>query len=142
MASLYVFHREHERSVRGVLRDECLGRIASAIRLAQVTPPDQRAATLAAVSTPLTHYWLTSGPPGSSAAWQDTAREQLLRDTLSADHGQPVPSLFRLDPMLDRRSSAGAGRVELPPPPPPSVSSRRQSSRFCRYRGWPGRAAG
>ncbi|EIP97246.1 signal transduction histidine kinase [Opitutaceae bacterium TAV1] len=105
--SLYVFHREHERSVRGVLRDECLGRIASAIRLAQVTPPDQRAATLAAVSTPLTRYWLTSGPPGSSAAWQETAREQLLRDTLSADHGQPVPSLFRLDPMLDRRSVAG-----------------------------------
>ncbi|XAE58853.1 ATP-binding protein [Termitidicoccus mucosus] len=104
--SLYVFHREHQRSMRGVLRDECLGRIASAMRLVQVTPPDQRAATLAAVSTPLTRYWLTPDPPASSAGWQQSAREQLLRHTLSADHGQPTPSLFQHDPMLDRRSAA------------------------------------
>lgn len=98
--SLLVYRVERNFAVRKTLQDECLGRAASAIRLMEATPADQREELLEAVATPLTRYWLSDGPPADAAGWSGEAREHLLRLVPAAGDGHVTESLFTHDDTL------------------------------------------
>lgn len=99
-ASLLVYRVERNLAVRKTVRDECLGRAASALRLMEATPADQRAELLEAVGTPLARYWLSEGPPAEVKAWAEAAREHLLRPVPAAGPGQATESVFTRDDTL------------------------------------------
>lgn len=111
--SLLVYRVERNFAVRTTVRDECFGRAASAVRLMDATPAEQRGELLEAVGTPLARYWLSEGPPTDAAAWSERAREHLLRPVPAAGAGHATESLFLHDGTLSCPST-GAWE-ELPP---------------------------
>ncbi|MFH1499947.1 MAG: hypothetical protein ABII82_19220, partial [Verrucomicrobiota bacterium] len=98
--ALLVYRVERNLAVRKTLQDECLGRAASAIRLMEATPADQRGELLETVATPLTRYWLSDGPPADVTGWSELARERLLRLVPAAGDGHATESLFAHDHTL------------------------------------------
>lgn len=98
--SLLVYRLERDLAVRKTVRDECLGRAASAVRLMEATPADQRDELLEAAGTPLARYWLSDGPPSGARHWGDEARAHLLRPVPAAGAGQATESLFAHDATL------------------------------------------
>ncbi|HEY5892933.1 MAG TPA: ATP-binding protein [Chthoniobacterales bacterium] len=104
--SLLIYGSERAKALRGVLREECLGRVASAYRLAQATPVEGRAQMLETVGTPLMRHWLSTAPPGPVPDWQRTAREHILKQTPVAGGGAAANNLFAHDSILDRVSAA------------------------------------
>lgn len=102
--SLFIYRSERTKAMRNVLREECVGRATSAFRLAEATPPEQRAEVLETVGTLLTRYWLTETPPESGIGWQRTAKERLLRPTWIVGRANPANSLFLNDRTLDHFS--------------------------------------
>jgi signal transduction histidine kinase len=100
-ASLLVYRFERNRAVRDTVRDECLGRAASTIRLMDATPPEQRGGMLETVATPLTRYWVTDGAPGEVERWCEKARGLLLRPLPAQGEGHVAESLFAHSRMLD-----------------------------------------
>lgn len=111
VVTLVIYRIERAKAVRGVVGEECLGRAASAFRLAEGIEPTQRNETLEAVETPLTRYWITSGELDSQA-WQKEAREHLLKPTSAAGRQTSTSSLFANDPMLN--SVCRASWKEMP----------------------------
>jgi signal transduction histidine kinase len=111
--SLAVYRYESSRRMRTVLREEFLGRAASAYRLAEATPSEQRAETLQAAATPLARYWLTAHPPNEIEHWHELARAWLLQPLPAVDKQHPPSSLFSHEPILDVRPAGTWQR--LPP---------------------------
>lgn len=111
--SLVIHHYDSARRLRRVVREECLGRLASAYRLALATPQANRAEALDAAGTLLSRYWLTDGPPPSLARWQEDARARLLPALAPAGGAGAVENLFTQEPMLELRS--GGDWVQLAP---------------------------
>lgn len=99
--SLIVYRFERNRAMRTTVRDECIGRAASALRLMEATPKDQRVDLLETVATPLVRYWLSDGPPTDAASWSVEARRRLLRPVPAAGASSPAESLFQHDSTLD-----------------------------------------
>lgn len=108
--SLLVYRVERNLAVRKTVKDECLGRSASAIRLMEATLADQRGELLEAVATPLARHWLSDGPPTDARGWGDEARTHLLRPVPAAGAGQATESLFAHDSTL-HCSASGEWRV-------------------------------
>jgi signal transduction histidine kinase len=98
--SLVVYRAERSHAMRQTVRDECLGRAASAVRLMEATPTARRGELLEAAGTPLARYWLSDGAPEDGHAWRATAREHLLRPVPVAGGGAATESLFAHDPTL------------------------------------------
>lgn len=98
LVSVCVYRGERAETLRTVLREEYVGRMASAVRLMQATPVAQRGETFRTVGTPLARYWLSDASYPESEYWLRTARTHLLEQSPSSD---PSPSLFRDDSTLD-----------------------------------------
>lgn len=103
VVTLAIYRVERAKAVRGVVGEECLGRAASAFRLAEGIAPAQLGETLDTVETPLTRYWVTPQKL-SPAEWQEQARERLLKPTSATGRHTSTSSLFANDPMLNRPS--------------------------------------
>lgn len=104
--SMLVSRFERNQAVRGILRDECLGRMASALRLMEATPASQRSEQLEAVATPLARYWLSDEPPADVGSWTQIARSHLLKPVPAAGReGRAQESLFVGDALLNREVS-------------------------------------
>lgn len=132
LVSMVVYHYESTRRLRRVLREECLGRAASAYRLASATPLTQRAEALEAAATPLTRYWLTPTTPGTVAEWQRLARERLEHSAPSADREGGTKSLFANEPMMNLVSEAKWEKL------PPEAWMLRVPLQFAEIPEWNG----
>jgi signal transduction histidine kinase len=97
---IVISRTERAWAVRVVLKEECLGRVSSAARLAQATPLAQRPEVLQKIGTPLTRYWLSSMLPGTPQQWQAEARENLLRPVPAAGDVSGVVRGFMDEGML------------------------------------------
>ncbi|HSI87128.1 MAG: ATP-binding protein [Candidatus Methylacidiphilales bacterium] len=102
---IVISRTERAYAVRVVLKEECLGRVSSAVRLTQATPATQRPEVLQKIGTPLTRYWLSSMPPGTPQEWQAEARENLLRPVPTAGDNSGVVRGFMDEPMLQKTST-------------------------------------
>ena len=111
--SLLVHHYERMNALRWAIRDECLGRVASAYRLTLATPIPQRAQILENSCTPLTRYWLTPEKSVDAIAWQHVAREKLLMPLPGNIKNSGSINRFKDDPVLSRLTQAHW--VTLPP---------------------------
>jgi len=101
--SLLVHHFERMSALRWALRDECLGRVASAYRLTLATPPEERAQILENSGTPLTRYWLTDHKLVDALAWQKIAKEKLLMPLPgNFKNSSGTLNRFQNDPVLTR----------------------------------------
>ena len=130
--SLIVYRLESARRMRTVLREEFLGRAASAYRLAEATPPAQRAETLASAGTPLARYWLSDAAPGPLSEWQQDARAHLVAPLPRASTESPTASLFEHESMLEASSRSGWENVS------PEASFLRVPLQLAELREWNG----
>lgn len=76
----FLLHRSERVSIlRSVQRDEFLARVASVARLVATTDATLHPEILRAPSTTQSRYWLSPDGPADPRAWQQTARELLMR---------------------------------------------------------------
>lgn len=113
LVSVAVYRHERARAMRQTVRDECLGRAASAVRLMEASPGGRRDELLEAAGTPLARYWLSDAAPGDVKSWSAEAREHLKRPVPAAGLGGPTESLFARESTLD--CPVADEWVELPP---------------------------
>lgn len=104
IVSWFIYRYERVNAMRGVLKEECVGRATSAMRLAQATPPGERAEVLDKIGTLLTRYWLTDHPPESPLEWQARARVALMRQPYFMRNSSAPNTVFSRDSTLDRTS--------------------------------------
>lgn len=104
VVTLWIYRLERAQAVRKVVGEECVGRAISGYRLVLETPPEERAATLDAIETPLTRYWITPTKE-EPAVWQQEARQHLLTK-LCPRGGASLPgaSLFEQESMMSNFS--------------------------------------
>lgn len=105
VVTLAIYRVERAKAVRGVVGEECLGRAASAFRLAEGLAGQHREDTLEAVETPLTRYWITSSK-AEPTEWQREAREHLLKPTSACGRHKSASSLFTNDAALNQNSDS------------------------------------
>lgn len=99
--ALVVYRMERSHTMQRMLRDECLGRAASALRLVEASPEAMREEVLDTAGTPLARYWLSPVEPADVDSWRIKAREHLLRPIPAPGSAQPTESIFLRDSTLD-----------------------------------------
>jgi len=107
----FIYSRESARAMRDVRRDEFLARAAAVARLVSTTDESLHPEVLRAANTSLSRYWLTPHGPEDPAAWQQEARQYLLRALptvpLNGSGTPSAPEIFMANPRLSASDLSG-----------------------------------
>lgn len=108
---------EHGQAMRKAAKAEMVSRCASLVRVLEATPTELRDDILAASSTSVSRYWISSQPPGSAAEWRHQAWAHLtqpLPRARLAGHPNLPPLESRLHQPRDLGDVGSEDWVALP----------------------------
>lgn len=126
---------ERDRTLRSVRQDEFLARADAVARLVQATGETVHPEVLRASATSLSRYWLTPAPPEDPVAWQNLARNELLRAVPSARAGGTHDGEFVPNPRISDGDLPVSKQPHWVDPPP---GGRRNEARMLDLEKWNG----